>query len=91
MSLYDASLGSFTMADDYDQKDARGFINILGLPSVVGSSVRKKAKRAPAPARAPAKEAAPKPRAEAKSRDEARRRAETKPRAARATPAPARV
>jgi argininosuccinate synthase len=31
-SLYDTSIGSFTMGADYDQKDAAGFINILGLP-----------------------------------------------------------
>jgi argininosuccinate synthase len=31
-SLYDTSIGGFTMAADYDQKDAEGFINILGLP-----------------------------------------------------------
>ena len=31
-SLYDTSIGGFTMGADYDQKDAAGFINILGLP-----------------------------------------------------------
>ena len=31
-SLYDTSVGGFTMGADYDQKDAEGFINILGLP-----------------------------------------------------------
>ena len=31
-SLYDTSIGSFVMASDYNQKDAEGFINILGLP-----------------------------------------------------------
>ncbi len=31
-SLYDTSIGGFTMGADYDQKDAEGFINILGLP-----------------------------------------------------------
>ena len=29
-SLYDTSIGSFVMSKDYDQKDAEGFINILG-------------------------------------------------------------
>ena len=32
-SLYRTDLSSFTMGDSYDQKDAEGFINILGLPS----------------------------------------------------------
>jgi argininosuccinate synthase len=31
-SLYDTSIGSFVMGSDYNQKDAEGFINILGLP-----------------------------------------------------------
>ena len=31
-SLYDISMGGFTMGAEYDQKDAAGFINILGLP-----------------------------------------------------------
>jgi len=31
-SLYDVSMGGFTMGAEYDQKDAAGFINILGLP-----------------------------------------------------------
>jgi argininosuccinate synthase len=31
-SLYDTSIGSFSMNSDYNQKDAEGFINILGLP-----------------------------------------------------------
>ena len=32
-SLYRSDLSSFTMGDSYDQKDAEGFIRILGLPS----------------------------------------------------------
>jgi argininosuccinate synthase len=32
-SLYRTDLSSFTMGDNYDQKDAEGFIRILGLPS----------------------------------------------------------
>ena len=31
-SLYAKDLASFTMGDSYDQKDARGFINLIGLP-----------------------------------------------------------
>lgn len=34
-SLYSTSLASFSMDDDYDQKDAEGFIRILGLPARV--------------------------------------------------------
>jgi argininosuccinate synthase len=33
LSLYRTDLSSFTMGDSYDQKDAAGFIRILGLPS----------------------------------------------------------
>jgi argininosuccinate synthase len=32
-SLYRTDLSSFTMGQEYDQKDAEGFIRILGLPS----------------------------------------------------------
>ena len=32
-SLYRTDLSSFTMGNGYDQKDAEGFIRILGLPS----------------------------------------------------------
>jgi len=32
-SLYDLGIASFTMGDGYDQKDAAGFIRILGLPA----------------------------------------------------------
>jgi argininosuccinate synthase len=31
-SLYSLDIASFTMGDSYDQKDAFGFINIIGLP-----------------------------------------------------------
>jgi argininosuccinate synthase len=31
-SLYSDTLASFTMGELYDQKDAEGFINIVGLP-----------------------------------------------------------
>jgi argininosuccinate synthase len=33
LSLYSNELSSFTMGESYDQKDARGFIQILGLPA----------------------------------------------------------
>jgi argininosuccinate synthase len=32
-TLYNTDLAAFTMGDAYDQKDAAGFIRILGLPS----------------------------------------------------------
>ena len=32
-SLYSNDLSSFTMGESYDQKDAKGFIQILGLPA----------------------------------------------------------
>jgi argininosuccinate synthase len=32
-SLYDARLGSFVMGEEYDPKDAAGFIRIFGLPT----------------------------------------------------------
>jgi len=32
-SLYRTDIASFTMGDGYDQKDAEGFIRILGLPA----------------------------------------------------------
>jgi argininosuccinate synthase len=41
-SLYDTSIGSFVMGSDYDQKDAEGFINILGLPLRIEAALRKK-------------------------------------------------
>jgi argininosuccinate synthase len=39
-SLYRTDLSSFTMGAEYDQKDAEGFIRILGLPSRSSSKVR---------------------------------------------------
>lgn len=44
-SLYSHSIASFTMGADYDQKDARGFINLIGLPIQVRSSVMKGKKK----------------------------------------------
>jgi len=34
-SLYSLSIASFTMGESYDQKDALGFINLIGLPMKV--------------------------------------------------------
>jgi len=42
-SLYRTDLSSFTMGDSYDQKDAAGFIRILGLPSRSRAQARKDA------------------------------------------------
>ena len=51
-SLYSLDIASFTMGAEYDQKDARGFINLIGLPMQVrallknrNKSKAKKAKR----------------------------------------------
>jgi argininosuccinate synthase len=43
-SLYRTDLSSFTMGDSYDQKDAEGFIRILGLPSRSQAQIRARAK-----------------------------------------------
>ncbi len=42
LSLYRTELSSFTMDENYDQKDAAGFIRILGLPSRSRAWVRAK-------------------------------------------------
>jgi argininosuccinate synthase len=42
-SLYSMSIASFTMGADYDQKDARGFINLIGLPMQVRAAVMQSA------------------------------------------------
>jgi argininosuccinate synthase len=44
LSLYNADLSSFTMGASYDQKDAAGFIQILGLPARVRAQVLGKQK-----------------------------------------------
>lgn len=44
-SLYSMNIASFTMGAEYDQKDARGFINLIGLPIQVRASVEKAAKK----------------------------------------------
>jgi len=38
-SLYSEDIASFTMGASYDQKDAEGFINLIGLPLVVRTAV----------------------------------------------------
>ena len=38
-SLYSENIASFTMGADYDQKDAAGFINLIGLPIKVSAAV----------------------------------------------------
>src|SRR4029077_17098090 len=48
-SLYRTDLSSFTMDDSYDQKDAEGFIRILGLPSRSRARARAEAAKSEAP------------------------------------------
>ena len=43
-SLYSLGIASFTMGADYDQKDARGFINLIGLPMQVRANLAAKKK-----------------------------------------------
>ena len=43
-SLYSLDIASFTMGAEYDQKDARGFINLIGLPIQVRANVLAHAK-----------------------------------------------
>ena len=47
-SLYSEDVASFTMGASYDQKDAQGFINLIGLPILVRAAVES---RLPAPER----------------------------------------
>jgi argininosuccinate synthase len=42
-SLYSLDIASFTMGAEYDQRDARGFINLIGLPIQVRASLKKSA------------------------------------------------
>ena len=42
LSLYSTDLSSFTMGDTYDQKDAAGFIRILGLPARTRARLQEK-------------------------------------------------
>ena len=46
-SLYSLDIASFTMGAEYDQRDARGFINLIGLPIQVRASLRQVAARTP--------------------------------------------
>jgi argininosuccinate synthase len=41
-SLYSLDIASFTMGASYDQKDAAGFINLIGLPIKVRAAVTAK-------------------------------------------------
>jgi len=43
-SLYSLNIASFTMGAEYDQRDARGFINLIGLPIQVRAALKKSAK-----------------------------------------------
>ena len=38
-SLYAGEIASFTMGESYDQKDAAGFINLIGLPFKVRAAI----------------------------------------------------
>jgi argininosuccinate synthase len=38
-SLYSLDIASFTMGAEYDPKDSRGFINLIGLPIQVRAAV----------------------------------------------------
>jgi argininosuccinate synthase len=44
-SLYRTDLSSFTMGASYDQKDARGFINLIGLPIQVKAALKQANKK----------------------------------------------
>lgn len=44
-SLYSLNIASFTMGADYDQSDALGFINLIGLPIKVRASILKPQKK----------------------------------------------
>src|SRR5580658_3820730 len=48
-SLYSLDIASFTMGAEYDQRDARGFINLIGLPIQVRASLKKSQKPAQGP------------------------------------------
>jgi len=43
-SLYSLDIASFTMGAEYDQKDAQGFINLIGLPMRVRAQAARRAK-----------------------------------------------
>ena len=52
-SLYSLDIASFTMGASYDQKDALGFINLIGLPIKVRAGLRAAEKTASKAARKP--------------------------------------
>jgi argininosuccinate synthase len=56
-SLYSLNIASFTMGAEYDQRDARGFINLIGLPIQVRASLKRKGRAAPGFARSQKKAA----------------------------------
>ncbi len=41
-SLYSLDIASFTMGESYNQRDARGFINLIGLPIQVRAGLKRK-------------------------------------------------
>ena len=63
-SLYRTDLSSFTMGESYDQKDAAGFIRILGLPSRSQAQIRANKQKAGADAKDPQSSAGKKQEAE---------------------------
>ena len=46
-SLYDLDIASFTMGESYNQRDARGFINLIGLPIQVRAMLKSKPSKKP--------------------------------------------
>ena len=52
-SLYSLNIASFTMGAEYDQKDAAGFINLVGLPIKVRAALAAKKKSGKKAAAAP--------------------------------------
>ena len=44
-SLYSDKLASFTMGEEYDPKDATGFIKLFGLPMKVVNAAQRKLKK----------------------------------------------
>jgi len=40
-SLYSLDIASFTMGESYNQQDARGFINLIGLPIQIRAAIKK--------------------------------------------------
>ncbi|HEY3253972.1 MAG TPA: argininosuccinate synthase, partial [Polyangiaceae bacterium] len=47
-SLYSLDIASFTMGESYDQKDARGFINLIGLPIQMRAALEARTAKKPA-------------------------------------------